>query len=243
VAVSNLRDCESSTCTFSADAKASSSTVAPHSYRLKPRSGGYIFLRMRRCRLLSFVLAALVWAAPISPALAQSAQTQTVTDRHGRFAIDFPGDWEVTARESGMPAVIGVAPGISGDFRPSVNVVVEDLPRALSATTYAELNERTLGAVFRDFKVLQQGPYTIGGLEAYYRYFTWLPNSGRALYQVQIYLTVGVLGFVVTGTTVNDPEYIRRDMPTISQIIATFRPTASDPGILLMARAATFPTR
>lgn len=141
-----------------------------------------------------------------------------------------------------MPAVIGVSPTVSGDFRPSVNVVVEDLPRAMSASTYADLNERTLSAVFRDFKILQQGPTTIGNQEAYYRYFTWLPNSGRVLYQVQIYLTVGELGFVVTGTTVNDPEYIRRDMPAISQIIATFRPTSSRPLTSPLARAAAFPT-
>lgn len=197
---------------------------------------------MRRCRLLSLVLAALVWAAPVSHATAQSPQTQTVTDRKGRFAIDFPGSWEVATRESGMPAVIGVAPGISGDFRASVNVVVEDLPRTMSAGTYADLNERTLSAVFRDFKILQQGPTTIGNLEAYYRYFTWLPNTGRVLYQVQIYLTVGELGFVVTGTTMNDPESIRRDMPAITQIIATFRPTSTLADTLPLSRGAIFPT-
>lgn len=167
---------------------------------------------------------------------------QTIADRHGRFAIDFPGDWEVSARDSGMPAVIGVAPGIAGDFRPSVNVVVEDLPRAMPADTYADLNGRTLSAVFREFKVLQQGPTTVGSLPAYFRYFSWVPNSGRALYQVQVYLTVGEVGFVVTGTTVNDPEFIRRDMPAISQIIATFRLTTTTAHPTLHTRGAAFPT-
>jgi hypothetical protein len=197
---------------------------------------------MRRCRLLSLVLAALVWAAPVPHATAQSPQTQTITDRNGRFTIDFPQNWDVAARESGMPAVIGLAPGVTGDFRPSVNVVVEDLPRAMSSSTYADLNERTLSAVFHHFTVLEQGPTTVGSLQAYYRYFTWLPNSGRVLYQVQVYLTVGEVGFVVTGTTVNDPESIRRDMPTISQIIATFRPTTTLVRHVPQARSAAVPT-
>ena len=200
---------------------------------------------MRRSRfpcLVCLVLVALVWAAPLPHAAAQPSQMQTIADRHGRFAIDFPGDWEVSARDSGMPAVIGVAPGIAGDFRPSVNVVVEDLPRAMPADTYADLNGRTLRAVFREFKVLQQGPTTVGSLPAYLRYFSWVPNSGRALYQVQVYLTVGEVGFVVTGTTVNDPEFIRRDMPAISQIISTFRLTTTTAHPTLHTRGAAFPT-
>ncbi len=197
---------------------------------------------MRRCRFLTLVLAALVWAAPVPYATAQSPQTQTVTDRNGRFAIDFPQDWDVSTRESGMPSVIGLAPGVAEDFRPSVNVVVEDLPRSMSSTTYADLNEQTLSQVFRDFSVVQQGPVTVASLPAYYRYFTWLPNSGRALYQVQVYLTVGEVGFVVTGTTVNDPEHIRRDMPAISQIIATFRPTTTIVPMSPQARGARVPT-
>jgi hypothetical protein len=182
-----------------------------------------------------------MWAALASLAIAQAPQTQTIADRHGRFTIDFPVNWEVSARESGMPSVIGVAPGVVGDFRPSVNVVVEDLPRAMSASTYADLNERTLAEVFRAFKVLEQGPTTIGGQEAFYRYFTWIPNSGRALYQVQVYLTVGEVAFVITGTTENDPGSISRDMPAISQIIATFRSTTSTGRTSPQARGATFP--
>ena len=196
---------------------------------------------MRRRRLLCLALATLIWAVPIPFATAQSPPTQTIADRHGRFTIDFPVDWEVSARESGMPSVIGVAPGVVGDFRPSVNVVVEDLPRAMSASEYADLNERTLAAVFRAFKVLEQGPTTIGGQQAFYRYFTWIPNSGRALYQVQVYLTVGEVAFVITGTTENDPGSISRDMPAISQIIATFRPTTSTGRTSPQARGATFP--
>ena len=197
--------------------------------------------RMRRSRLLSLGLAVLVWAAPVSHATAQSPQTQTIADRHGRFTIDFPMNWEISARESGMPSVIGLAPGAVGDFRPSVNVVVEDLPRAMSASEYADLNQRTLSEVFRAFKVLEQGPTTLGGQQAFYRYFTWTPNSGRAIYQVQVYLTIGEVAFVVTGTTENDPGSISRDIPVISQIIATFKPTTSTGHPSPQARGATVP--
>ncbi|HEX4835335.1 MAG TPA: DcrB-related protein [bacterium] len=200
---------------------------------------GIQHLKMHRFRLVSLGLAALIAAAPVYSATAQSPDTQTIADRKGRFTIDFPGDWEVASQESGMPSMIGVAPGTAGEFRPSVNVVVEDLPRLMSANTYADLNEKTLSAVFRDFKVLEQGPITIGSQPAYSRIFTWLPNSGHALYQMQVYLTVGQVGFVVTGTTVNDPDYIRRDMPAIARIIATFRPTITTLHASRLARGAT----
>ena len=214
---------------------------APVPHRLDRSPRGYTHLKMHRCRLVSLGLAALIAAAPVHSASAQSPDTQTVADRKGRFTIDFPGDWEVASHESGMPSVIGVAPGTTGEFRPSVNVVVEDLPRVMSADTYADLNERTLSAVFRDFKVLEQGPTTIGGQAAYSRIFTWLPNSGQVLYQMQVYLTVGQVGFVVTGTTVNNPDYIRRDMPAIARIIATFRPTITTLDASRLARGATLP--
>lgn len=198
---------------------------------------------MHRCRFVSLGLAALIAAAPVYSASAQSPDVQTVADRKGRFTIDFPGDWEVASHESGMPSVIGAAPGTTGEFRPSVNVVVEDLPHLMSAETYADLNERTLSAVFRDFKVLEQGPTTIGNQPAYSRIFTWLPNSGQVLYQMQVYLTVGQVGFVITGTTVNNPDYIRRDMPAISRIIATFRPTITTLDASRLALGAPLPAR
>jgi hypothetical protein len=64
----------------------------------------------------------------------------------------------------------------------------------------------------------------IAGQAAYYRYYTWRTNTGDVFYQVQVYVTAGRRGFVITGSTLNEPESMRRDVPIIVQIIGTFRP-------------------
>ena len=167
----------------------------------------------------------------LSIAVSEFADAQvsmrSVSDSKGRFTIDFPGDWHVVRPESGMIAVLGVATAQEGPNPASVNVVVEEIPRAISPQTYARLSERMLRTVFHNYTAIEDGAATIAGLPAYYRYFTWQPNTGGVLYQVQVYFTVGRRGFVITGSTWNDPTYTRKYVPIIAQIIETFRPATA----------------
>jgi hypothetical protein len=181
---------------------------------------------IRSSRLLLGVITALLSISASELAGAQSSM-QSIADTKGRFTIDFPSDWHVLRPESGMIAVLGVAMAQEGPNPASVNVVVEDIPRTISPQTYARLSERLLKTVFHNYTAIEDGAATIAGLPAYYRYFTWQPNIGRVLYQVQVYFTVGRRGFVVTGSTWNDPAYTRKYVPIIAQIIETFRPTAA----------------
>ena len=179
---------------------------------------------MRSGRSLCCILVVLVWAAVSAPADAQSSTPQSVADPKGRFTIDFPADWRVLTPESGMVAVLGVAPPQGQPHRASVNVIVEDLARAMPAQVYAEISGRMLKTIFQDYTLVQQGPIAIAGQAAYYRYYTWRANTGDVFYQVQVYVTAGRRGFVITGSTLNEPASTRRDVPIIVQIIGTFRP-------------------
>lgn len=197
----------------------------------------------RFCFGLIFALLAVIPA----PAGAQSGSMQSIIDPKGRFTIDFPADWHVLKPESGVVAVLGVAIAPGGPNPASVNVVVEELPRPMSPETYAILSERMLRTVFHDYTPIQQGSATIAEQPAFYRYYTWQTNTGRVLYQVQVYFTAGRRGFVVTGSTLNHPDYTRRYVPIIARIIDTFHPAAAGlaPGRepAVNERAAAYLTR
>jgi hypothetical protein len=182
------------------------------------------FVGMPSGRSLCSILVVLLWAAASLPANAQPSAPQSVADPKGRFTIDFPADWRVLTPQSGIVAVMGIAPPQGQTHRASVNVIVEDLARDMPAQAYAEISERMLKTIFQDYTVVQQGPVAIAGQAAYYRYYTWRTNTGDVFYQVQVYVTAGRRGFVITGSTLNEPESMRRDVPIIVQIIGTFRP-------------------
>jgi hypothetical protein len=198
---------------------------------------------MRSGRSLWCIFLVLLWAAAPLPADAQLSTRQSVADPKGRFTIDFPADWRILTPQSGMVAVMGVAPSQGNSHRASVNVIVEDLARDMPAEAYAEISERMLRTIFQDYTVVQQGPIAIAGQAAYYRYYTWRTNTGEVFYQVQVYVTAGRRGFVITGSTLNEPESTRRDVPVIVQIIGTFRPNMKtlrpDHGVRLRPRSLT----
>jgi len=172
-------------------------------------------------------LAVLLLAAALTTSAgAKSAELpmQTASDPKGRFAIDFPAGWEVRTSEDGSPAVIGTGPGSTS--RPNVNVVLDTLPSPMSSEEFAQQSEPALQAIFQDYTAVKEGPMRLAGLPAYYRYYTWRTNSGVSLYQVQVYMAVAKRGFVVTGTTRNDADHLRTELPVIIRIINSFRPSS-----------------
>ena len=181
---------------------------------------------VRRSRITTCALIALICTTSIGPAWATAPLVQSIADPNGRFTITFPADWQVATKAEGMVAVLGVGP-IEPGTRASVNVVVESLPTPISPAVYADRAERFVKVTFHHYTMIQQGEAVIAGRPAYYRYFTWEPNVGPAVYQIQAFFTLGQTGFVVTGSTANDSDRIRTDVPVLVQIINTFRVTAS----------------
>jgi hypothetical protein len=179
---------------------------------------------MRVVRLpLLFVVAVLVGAL-LPLGTARSAGMQYVADGKGRFRIGFPSGWSVSVPSGDTPAVQGVD---AQSNRPhlNVNVVIESLPQPVSPAEYARMSKPLMASTFHDFRVLQEGSARIARRDAYYRYYTWRSNAGSPLYQVQAYFTAGRQGYVLTGTTANNPSRVRRDVPVISQIFETFAPS------------------
>lgn len=178
---------------------------------------------MRVARLSLMLVVAALFAGLLLPA--RSAGLQYVVDVKGRFKIGFPAGWRVATPQSDAPAVQGID-GQSDVPYLNVNVVVETLPRPVTSAEFGRRSKPLMASTLREFVVLQEGPARIAHRPAYYRYYTWKSNTGSALYQVQAYFTVGLQGFVLTGTTGNDPGRIRKDVPVISQIFETFTPVA-----------------
>jgi hypothetical protein len=147
---------------------------------------------------------------------------QSVTDAQGRFTIKFPGDWQIVTQAQSMIALFGAGPTNAGS-RPTVNVVSEPLTSPLSPQTYATAAGRLARVTLHNYTVIQESGATVRGRPAFYRYMTWETNTGVTLYQLQVFFTEGLTGFVVTGSTVNQTERIRQDIPLITRIIETFR--------------------
>ena len=176
-------------------------------------------------RLCSLAVAIVVCVAALPPACARPADMQRVADPKGRFTISFPSDWRVVRSAEAMPAVLGAAPPRAGEVSASVYVIVEDLPQALSAQGYAQAAGRLLRDTVQGFAPIQEGATKIAGRPAYYRYYTWRANTGSAYYELQLYVTVQKRGFQVTGTTLYDAQRMRKDVPTLTLILQSFRPT------------------
>lgn len=184
---------------------------------------------MRPMRFLCAALAVILWVTICAPTGAQAVGMVQVSDPRGRFTIGFPENWEVVTPENGLTPVMAAAPRSADSFRTNVNVAVETLSEPMDPESYAALGVRLLRTVFHGFTIVDQGPATIGGRPAFYRYCTWETNTGFVVYQVQAYFTVGRQGFVVTGSTLNDANHIRRDIPVIAQIFETFHPITKAP--------------
>jgi hypothetical protein len=174
------------------------------------------------------VLAVMVVAAAPAPAQVSApdqtppALPQSVSDSRGRFTMNFPGDWEVVTQTQGMIALLGAGPVTTGS-RPTINVVTEALTTPLTPQAYAAAAERLARLTLHNYTVIKESDTTVQGRPAYYRYMTWETNTGVTLYQLQVFFTDGLTGFVVTGSTLNDPERVVRDVPVITRIIDTFR--------------------
>jgi hypothetical protein len=172
--------------------------------------------------LASVVLVTIAFAAIIGATAAWPAALQLAADPNGRFTIKFPPDWQVIKTQKGPSTVVGLGPALPGQPQVNVNVVVENLAAPVSPATYAELVRPKMAQAFDDFTVLDEGLATIARRQAYYRYYTWRRDSETVLYQVQTYITLGRSAFVLTGTTINTPVRIRRDVPIIGKIFETF---------------------
>lgn len=153
---------------------------------------------------------------------------RTVRDPGARFTIRVPATWEVHT-SSGYVVIEAIAPVSAGQTPSSVDVIVRDLPAAISAESCVHQAETVMRYVIPSFRTLDESPKTIGGLPGYSHAYTWRTRDGEERRSLQVCVTLGNRAFVVIGTTGNTPVRVRRDMPTLTRIIETLHPNPFSP--------------
>ncbi|HEX4835334.1 MAG TPA: hypothetical protein VFW01_03265 [bacterium] len=153
---------------------------------------------------------------------------RTVRDPGARFTIRVPETWEVHT-SSGYVVIEAIAPVSAGQTPSSVDVIVRDLPAAISAESCVHQAETVMRYVIPSFRTLDESPKTIGGLPGYSHAYTWRTRDGEERRSLQVCVTLGNRAFVVIGTTGNTPVRVRRDMPTLTRIIETLHPNPFSP--------------
>jgi hypothetical protein len=182
------------------------------------------------CALCLVAALAVPWRAEGQPA------SHRVFDANRLFSIALPADWQVADSAVSDAMFAGVqksrlAERIVSKF--AAHSALDDPvgPAILAAIAFdlpVEVEAAAFGTAFRDrapsnWTVTGSGPARIAGRDAYYIYFITQP-AGRAFYGVMIYFPVGRTGFLVIGSTYNEPAAIQKHFATISRALETFRP-------------------
>jgi hypothetical protein len=163
-------------------------------------------------------------------AMTNGATFKNARDPLGRFTISVPATWSVQTSTSPRAAsVITQAPAKPGQLPDSVDVIVQDMPSALTAQTCVGEADTVMRFTIHKWTNVSQGKSTLGGLPAYTRVYNWQTSTGQQRQSIQSCATLGRRAFMVVGTTANTPISVRQNLPQLQQIMNTFRPLASAP--------------
>jgi len=181
--------------------------------------------RLRLGGVLLCAALAVAWLIPVTPGPALAQTMHEVADPKGRFTISLPTDWTVrTVPYQGDTLLAGLGPADTDGIRPTFTVYVLPQPQPISSEAVGKSAEPDLRHL-SDYTSVEEGPTTVNGLPAYYRYFT-RTRAGRSFYQMQVYIARGLEVYVISCTILNDRTRIDRDAPVMLKIISTFRMSA-----------------
>ncbi len=142
-------------------------------------------------------------------------------DEGKRFSIKFPQDWET--KKGGMGTVVmAFSPqeGPADGFRENVNVVVEELPRAISLQEYTELSLVNMRKLLTDFQMQESGDTSIGPNSAKWYIYSHRSGSVKATV-LQYFLVKDRRAYVIS--TAAEPGQFSRYKPRFEEIAQTFR--------------------
>ena len=166
--------------------------------------------RLRLGGVLLCAALAVAWLIPVTPGPALAQTMHDVADPKGRFTISLPTDWTVrTVPYQGDTLLAGLGPADTDGIRPTFTVYVLPQPQPISSEAVGKSAEPDLRHL-SDYTSVEEGPTTVNGLPAYYRYFT----------------ARGLEVYVISCTILNDRTRIDRDAPVMLKIISTFRMSA-----------------
>lgn len=175
-----------------------------------------------RTAVLALAMPAALWLLAPAAGFAEMPAMHQVADTLGRFTIALPEDWTVRELGDGVhDALAAAGPADAGGARPNVVIDVRAQVMATTAAAAATLAEAGLRQM-TDYRSLKAGPTTIGGVPAYYRYFTHRQQEA-SLFQIQVYIVRGLHLYLITGTTLNDGAHVGRNAPVMLRIIGSFR--------------------
>ncbi len=176
-------------------------------------------------RRLSALVVAVLIGVLLAAGAGQALALRTVTDVSNRFIIGVPTNWQVKT-SSGDPALEATAPA-SGKLTPdSVNVIVRDMPMALSPQSCVQEAQGVLKYVIHSYTTVSEGPQKVAALPAYSYEYDWQTKTGEPRRSIAVCTTIGHRAFMIVGTTENTPAKVQAVMPEIAQIVQTFRPIA-----------------
>jgi hypothetical protein len=157
---------------------------------------------------------------------AQTLALQTVLDPGHRFTISMPVTWE-TATSTGDHALRATAPAPETGLPDSVDVIVREMPTAISAQNCVHQAEEIMRFAIRSWTTLSENPGTVADIPAYTHAYTWQAKTGQERWSLQVCVTLGHRAFMLIGTAAATPEGTREAMPVLPSIIDTFRPVGT----------------
>jgi len=139
---------------------------------------------------------------------------------HG-FSITVPREWEVNDSGFFGTAVMFLSPRGEGDaFQENVNVVVEKLPRNMTAEEYSNAAIGTMERIITDFKLLDSGRELIGGEEAFGGIYSMRLGKIRTK-NIYYAIVQGRRAYVITCAA--HPDTFNQYKGVLSGIAKTFR--------------------
>jgi len=138
-----------------------------------------------------------------------------------RFQIRVPRSWEIK-QDTVWGSAVAVIPA-QGDplFRPSANVVVQELKEKIELPALADLSARQLSALLNEYRLLSQGPTKLGETPAREIRGTYVGTEGERLIRT-ILAVAGPYEYVVTFACRRDREMEMQG--TFDAIRASFKP-------------------
>ena len=129
-------------------------------------------------------------------------------------ALEVPEGW------ADFSVVTLVAPP-QGAFRPNVVVTSEDLVDGVAVANHAKAQLKALKADAAAFKLITEGPATVGGHAGYMAEFSFKTPETQGLRQIQYYAALGARVYTLSLTHLD--EDFEKQRPTFAEIASRFR--------------------
>lgn len=135
--------------------------------------------------------------------------------RYG-FAFDQPAGWELADPPAGTVVALYPTEGASDAVAENVNVVVEELPRDLTATEYMDVAWAQLEPQLKDVERIGGEELIVGGMPAAsIEYLARFPEAESQMHLLQVAVVDGRTAFVITYTGTDEFERFRPDAEAI----------------------------